>query len=294
MRLLNLGSLLASSVAVAAFQDTSPFFFFSTVDIPQESLQVSQITSSSSLLESLKQQLSPCNADTYFIIHQPGVKSSDFAAASASPKLRSFLDTTNEESHTKASYNVSEVIGELDPSELQRYLGEECKADVTTLDGPSGHFEMALDINPKVMRFDFPTLPVSNADRIGQLVHTDKFLSSFIKTLPLSSKHIVMYTTTSGPSSEGHLYQHSTSNEQQKLGLNRRGLDARQGENVTLVDGPLFERFQFLTPAIFMGLIVVSILLMILYVAISAVSSLQVSYAAFDKEMGPTAQKKQQ
>ena len=42
-----------------------------------------------------------------------------------------------------------------------------------------------------------------------------------------------------------------------------------------------------------MGLLVSLILLSILYVGISAVASLQVSYAAFDKEMGPAAQKKQ-
>ena len=43
-----------------------------------------------------------------------------------------------------------------------------------------------------------------------------------------------------------------------------------------------------------MGLVVASILLPILYVAISGVASLEVSYAAFDKDMGPAAQKKQQ
>ena len=43
-----------------------------------------------------------------------------------------------------------------------------------------------------------------------------------------------------------------------------------------------------------MGLLVGFLLLAILYVGISGVSSLQVSYAAFDKENGPAAQKKQQ
>ncbi len=45
---------------------------------------------------------------------------------------------------------------------------------------------------------------------------------------------------------------------------------------------------------LFMGIIVTIILLSILYVGISAVSSLEVSYGAFDKEMGPAAHKKQQ
>lgn len=43
-----------------------------------------------------------------------------------------------------------------------------------------------------------------------------------------------------------------------------------------------------------MGLIALVILMSILYGGISALASLQVSYGAFDKEMGPAAQKKQQ
>ena len=43
-----------------------------------------------------------------------------------------------------------------------------------------------------------------------------------------------------------------------------------------------------------MGLLVGFLLLAILYIAINGVASLQVPYAAFDKEMGPGAQKKQQ
>ena len=45
---------------------------------------------------------------------------------------------------------------------------------------------------------------------------------------------------------------------------------------------------------IFMGGTVALLLLMILYVGISAISGLEVSYMAFSKEMGPAAQKKQQ
>jgi hypothetical protein len=43
-----------------------------------------------------------------------------------------------------------------------------------------------------------------------------------------------------------------------------------------------------------MGLMVFILLFMILYVGISAVAGLQVSYFAFSKEMGPAAQKKVQ
>lgn len=43
-----------------------------------------------------------------------------------------------------------------------------------------------------------------------------------------------------------------------------------------------------------MGLFVGILLLSILYVGISAIAGLEVSYMAFSKEMGPQAQKKQQ
>lgn len=43
-----------------------------------------------------------------------------------------------------------------------------------------------------------------------------------------------------------------------------------------------------------MGLFVTLILLSILAVGMNAISSLQVSYGAFEKEMGPNAQKKAQ
>ena len=57
---------------------------------------------------------------------------------------------------------------------------------------------------------------------------------------------------------------------------------------------PLFEKYQFFTPGIFMGFVAIFVMLSIVYVGLSALSSLQVSYGAFEKEMGPAAQKKQQ
>ena len=95
--------------------------------------------------------------------------------------------------------------------------------------------------------------------------------------------------------------------------------------NVTLPNAPLFEKYAYLSPGeyspyfvirirvetgtemkvmgdemlthdigIFMALLVALPLFLILYVGVTGVASLQVSYAAFDKEMGPAAQRKQQ
>lgn len=43
-----------------------------------------------------------------------------------------------------------------------------------------------------------------------------------------------------------------------------------------------------------MGLVVFLLLFVILYVGITAIAGLEVSYMSFSKEMGPNAQKKQQ
>jgi hypothetical protein len=67
----------------------------------------------------------------------------------------------------------------------------------------------------------------------------------------------------------------------------------RRAGNQTADHRGLFEKYQFFTPGVFMGLIALILMLSILGVGLKALSSLEVSYGAFDKEMGPAAQKKQ-
>jgi hypothetical protein len=57
--------------------------------------------------------------------------------------------------------------------------------------------------------------------------------------------------------------------------------------------GGLFERYQYFTPGLFMAFSAIVPLFLILLVGIKALTSLEVSYFAFSKEMGPNAQKKQ-
>jgi hypothetical protein len=72
----------------------------------------------------------------------------------------------------------------------------------------------------------------------------------------------------------------------------RRDLSSHvQRSNAT--EGGLFERYQYFTPGIFMAFTAIVPLFLILLVGIRALTSLEVSYFAFSKEMGPNAQKKQ-
>ena len=74
----------------------------------------------------------------------------------------------------------------------------------------------------------------------------------------------------------------------------KRSLAPPRGNRSVSEQRPLFEKYVFFSPGLFMGLLVGLILVSILWVGISAVSSLKVSYAAFEKDMGPAAQKKVQ
>merc|ERR1712072_396816 len=73
----------------------------------------------------------------------------------------------------------------------------------------------------------------------------------------------------------------------QALSAREKGGDNKhKNQDNTLTDFGLFEKYQFLTPALFMGLSV-TILLLLLYVGLTAIAGLEVSYAAFSKDMGP-------
>ncbi|KAL9003960.1 MAG: hypothetical protein Q9180_009872, partial [Flavoplaca navasiana] len=141
--------------------------------------------------------------------------------------------------------------------------------------------------------------------RASKLKENDVFLSSILDLLP-TSKYTVIYTTSpyaahkSAHHDEPEMYEmdSSFSSSQSHMGIKRDfGAHSKRADdnaNVTLPNAPLFEKYQYFTPGIFMGLIVILPLFMILYVGISAVGSLQVSYAAFDREMGPQTAKKGQ
>ncbi|KAI4124616.1 MAG: hypothetical protein LQ347_005676 [Umbilicaria vellea] len=291
-----IGALALSIAAVHAFRNTSPLFFFSTSEILFPS---SQIASATSITAQLTSQLEKCPSDTYVVISQPGVGAADYGSRFSSPHLRKRI--AGEDEKVRSSFTVADVSGEIDLSELVRLVEKKCGAGLMSVDASTGSFAMIDDMRPRVIQLDFPTLPTSS-DRATALAENDAFLASVLDLLP-SSNYTVIYTTTPISSK-----QHSVVEESQVYEMDstfaaplhmdlKRDFSVRASNssgNDTLIDGPLFERYKFLTPGIFMTFIVGFLLLAILYVAISGVASLQVTYAAFDKEMGPAAQRKQQ
>ncbi|KAI9795887.1 MAG: hypothetical protein M1833_006614 [Piccolia ochrophora] len=302
MLLFVIGALCLSFRAVSAFQDTSPFFLFSTLDLPVASSEIPQVLASSSLFDTVKESLGQCRSDVYVIVSQPHVNGADFTSAKAAPRLAEMV-SGGKKNGVKSSFGVSDVIGDLNVDGLQAFLEKKCKAEVSNIDASTGSFKMVEDMKPRVIRVEFPAPPTSKVERARQLVENDAFLSSIIDLLP-SRKYTTIYTTTGITSKEAHTFHEHGSHDHQAnkkapaySELKYRATvedDNDKPQNVTLIDGPLFERYQFLSPALFMSLLVIFVLLTLLTIGIRAISSLQVSYAAFDKDMGPAAQKKQQ
>ncbi|MCJ1226798.1 hypothetical protein MMC12_003452 [Toensbergia leucococca] len=297
MYLTQLGALALSVYLANAFQNTSPLFFFSTSEILASS---PQIASAASLSETLTKSLERCPSDTYVIVSQPGVNAVDYRNRHAAPYLKSRITGTNRD--IRSSFTVTDVVGEIDPNQLVSVLETQCGAGILSVDASTGSFPVVDDMKPRIISLDFPSLSTTH-DRASKLSENDGFLSSVLDLLP-SPKYTVIYTTT--PISSDHpqiLIQESQTYEMDSAFPSAVHIDLKRdysiqgrASNHSGVDSslPLFEKYQFFTPGIFMGLLVGFLLLAILYVGISGVSSLQVSYAAFDKENGPAAQKKQQ
>ncbi|KAF2166452.1 hypothetical protein M409DRAFT_23092 [Zasmidium cellare ATCC 36951] len=277
--------LLAASTAYA-LKDAYPFVLLSTEAIPSTILQSTQLSTASSLQTSLLATLDALDANTQFIfIEQGGVAANDLRDGSAMPKLRRRI----EDKQYKSVVQVPEVLGGVDLQNVVEKVGGE-RAEVVVVPGVLGS--------------------ESVEGRRQVLGDTDASIENTLsERLSNHTSHVIIYVSvpfaheTSEDVKQQQDYRmdeppfHEVMHTDLKRDL-ERGLRRRQdsGNDDFQRDLPLFEKYQFLTPGIFMGLSVSILLFGILYVGISAIAGLEVSYMAFSKEMGPQAQgqKKQQ
>ncbi|RDI79526.1 hypothetical protein Vi05172_g10350 [Venturia inaequalis] len=276
--------------SVAAFKDTSPFFLFSTSQITSTHLENAQLASSSSLSSQIHNFLSSCPTETYIIVSQPGVSATDYSPRFSAPHLRHLLNKT--EKTGPSTVTIPEVAGDIDAHAITRYLEDQCAAEILKADAATG--TIPNDGNyPRIVRVEFSALPSQQSDRVIQLSENDAFLHAVISEL--GGKEFSVIFTTTPPEDTAPIVpdQYEMDDSYNVLHTDlKRDVQSRASSNGTSL--PLFETYQFLSPAIFMGLMVFFLLFMVLYVGITAVASLQVSYFAFSKEMGPSGQKKAQ
>ncbi|CZS94052.1 uncharacterized protein RAG0_04082 [Rhynchosporium agropyri] len=273
---LSIAALAATISCAAALKGASPLLMFSDSPLPKE-INTAQLQSRASLLSQIKAHLSTCPSEQYYIHTLPSVSSSELSAHA--PHLKNALQHES----VKGQVIVKEVLGleERDGQALVELLSEKC--------GVSQEASIGEVLN-------------KGEDRERRVSELDSKLYNGLSAFPTSGKsYTVIILSTPAPASsivaeqavEKAIVYESDFMEPLHMDL-KRAIYNRAARNESGINRrqPLFEKYNFLSPGLFMGLLVTLILLAILSVGIGAISSLEVSYGAFDKEMGPAAQQK--
>ncbi|RAL15634.1 Ac45/VOA1 transmembrane domain-containing protein [Aspergillus homomorphus CBS 101889] len=291
MRLGTLSLLALGATTTSAFRDTSPFFLAST----SENLSTSaQLKTASSLLEDLSSKLSGCPSDYYVIASQPGVHSNDFSTLKSAPRLGAKL--TGKDRTIRSKTIVNEVVGVLEARKVQELIEAECGAQSTIIDASAGTYSPDFGAVPRVIRLDFPVLP-QGSERRHQLSDNDGLLSDIVGRLPESKKYTVLYITSprEAVNSDAGVYQAEDASYQDPVHMDlKRDFSAHGLGDDVPSNKTLFREYHYFTPGIIMGLLASLFCLLILYVGLSALLSLEVPYAAFEKDTAASVQKKQQ
>ncbi|KAF3760271.1 BIG1-domain-containing protein [Cryphonectria parasitica EP155] len=277
MRYSIAAGLLASGAA--AFSDSSPFLMYSTskLSVPSEP---SQLQSTASVLSTAHALLSTCPTSLYLLLTHPNAHASDLRDPATGACLALNLcgrtsAVVNSSKVATSHYGVAEVVGpEISATDLQAYIEGACseqgKGDlaavvVKQLDGLPLHDEL-----------------LDNQEQIRRGVPGDDYT-------------VIYFASPHEPPRRYEAEFGEAGGAEMPLELRKREWEVRAADGGNTVgSAPLFVKYQFFTPGIFMGFVAVFLMLAMLYVGLNAVASLQVSYGAFDKEMGPAAQKKTQ
>ncbi|KAJ5180500.1 BIG/ATPase V1 complex subunit S1 [Penicillium capsulatum] len=292
MHLSRFGLLALGAAAVDAFRDTSPFFLASTSDVLINS---AYIKSAQSLLDDLSSALRTCPTDYYVLVNQPGVHSSDFATHKSAPRLGAKV--LGKDKSIRSKMSVNEVSGLLETGSVKNILEDKCKAQTIAIDGSSRSYPSSFASGPLIVNIEFPMLSLGS-DRAQQLSENDGLIADIIDRIPSSSKYTLLYVTSPRefPESDSVLYDSNEDSYQNPIHMEiKRDYSSHAGgSDSSDRTQSLFDEYQYFTPGIFMGLIATFLSVVILYIGISALSSLQVPYAAFEKDTSAAVHKKQQ
>ncbi|KAA8642118.1 uncharacterized protein ATNIH1004_011059 [Aspergillus tanneri] len=278
--------LAVGAATVNAFRDTSPFFLASTSEI---TLPSEQLKTATSLLEELTLKFSTCPSDYYVIVSQPGVHSTDFATLRSAPRLGAKM--TGQDKGIRSTMTVHEVAGVLEAKQIQNLLERDCGAQTTVVDGASGSYPSDFGAAPHVIYIDFPVLPLGT-ERSQQLSDNDGLISDIIERLPAKKEYSVLYTTSPKEfvGSDSSVYQPKGDLYQDTIHMDlKRDYSAQpRQDNTPSNNKSLFQEYQYFTPGM---------------LPLDpprfrprqfALTSLEVPYAAFEKDTASSVQKKQQ
>ncbi|KAF2014745.1 hypothetical protein BU24DRAFT_423650 [Aaosphaeria arxii CBS 175.79] len=288
---------LASLPSALAFRNTSPFFLLSTSDLKLDG-SIAHFAQSGAISAQLQTNLKECPSEAYFLVRHEGISSADYHGDTAGRPDALLRDSPHD---IKSTMQIPEVVGDLKIQSIAQSLQQQCGARLVKLDPEmkESDFNQALssdDTPPRVYEITFSE---PSEDSNLKLSTSNAFISSAISQLAPHGKFTLIYTTT--PPTKKPVVSHQPAYEMEdpfgdavQMELKRDlSLHGRANNDGSQDDGGLFERYQYLSPGLFMGISAMIPLVLILLVGLRAISNLEVSYFAFSKEMGPAAQRKQ-
>ncbi|CZT18255.1 uncharacterized protein RCC_04100 [Ramularia collo-cygni] len=299
MLLRQSGALLVAATAANALRNASPFFLLSTEAIKSDSpLQTSQLSTAAHVEESLLSALDDCAASLYILVEQAGAHASDLRDGSVMPAMQRRMASGD----YRSVVQVPEVMGEMDTIRIADSISRKCNLERTNVQeyhsaGRKGHSAVLGPLQLPVLKSDV-VLDVRREILSQADLKLDGQLDSVLAN---HTSHVIIYVSRSAAEGERAHYEmdeppyHAIMHTDLKRDVGEEGVEAaKETKEANPQDGlPLFEKYQFLSPGIFMGLTISLLLGSILYVGVSAIAGLEVSYMAFSKENGPSAQKKQ-
>ncbi|KAI7547742.1 hypothetical protein KC331_g4827 [Hortaea werneckii] len=310
--------LLAACSGVQALQNASPFVMFSSDSSRPNPIASQQIASEQHLSSQLVQEFARCDDHLYILLAQSGLRSEDVRDASSMPKLSKRIATLQAAQGQVAE--IPNVLGGIDALSVANKGANECIENHLGLRSDKdeagwGDRELVGNyITMPRLPYDL-TVTKTASEREKMLKDTDEYISTRLSKLDKAGKsYTLIYTSRSAGSSSPttehvdlpyemddpypsalhtDLKRDLDHHRKQAHSAREKGSDNKHNNtDNTQTDFGLFEKYQFLTPALFMGLSVTILLLLILYVGLTAIAGLEVSYAAFSKDMGPQAQNK--
>lgn len=264
--------------------------------------ETSQLQSTSRALHTTHDILASCPTSRYVLISQPNAHASDLRNPQSGVCHSVNLCSAVDGKAVQGRYDVAEVIGDdISLDGLSSYIKATCaeqgKKDGLTVER---HRLEALPSQKGEARAiklaENGTHPLSGDSAGTHLTNrkADVEIGDILTgTQASGDDYTVIYF--SSPHSSAVYESEYVESPAIQMELKRRTgdiVEPRAAGNASDPSAPLFVKYQFFTPGIFMGIVALIIMLSLLYVGLSAVASLEVSYGAFDKENGPAAQKK--
>ncbi|GAB1314414.1 hypothetical protein MFIFM68171_04624 [Madurella fahalii] len=291
MQLPKATTLLACIAAaqVQAFSNSSPFVLFSTAELPplpDPAAQSQQLQTNVQVLASAKQLLASCPTERYVLVSQPGVHAVDIRGDGKGDddegggcRMPRLCGAVQREGVT--AFSVAEVIGQVSAGPLTEYIQSVC-ADQRG--GRKAHVD-------RVELKHLPAVSVREGQARKEVLRDNDYeLGRLLETLD-GDYTVILFSDPNEFKAYEPQFAEAAHMDLKRWSDESEMLFKRKLNSTNNL--PLFEKYQFFTPGVFMSLVVLVVLLSILAVGLKALSSLEVSYGAFDKEMGPAAQKKQ-